>query len=614
MKKSKFICSFVWLLAQYFGIAQQDSTLQLAPVEVTASSLRNDQTGSLTETWQTSDLTTLPAQSAADFLRSNAGIYLKTYGAGSLATTSIRGASAGQTAVVWNGFQIQSPMLGLLDWSLLPTAFTDEISLQYGGNGAIWGSGALGGTLLLNNNADFSKKKALQFAASHGSFGQWNGQTVAKFSNQYWASSTRIFRQQSENDFTYSTAPGHPNKRQTNAAMHQEGIMQEVYWRPNGRHQLGLNTWLQSAYREIPPTTVQARSLANQHDRAIRTALHWRYAMDKQVLQLRSAGFKESIHYRDELQGTDAPSHFWTSITEADLQRQFSSKIQVQITGNQTFTKAFIKNYPAPGKRTQSAIFASMHYGNGPWSAQLDARQAWANGKIIPFTPSFGLERKMGNLLKIGARLGRNYRLPSLNDLYWAPGGNTNLKAESGWAEELNARFELKKANTTLGFTSAVFNRNIKNWIQWLPTEGQPYWSASNIKAVRSRGMEHRLHLAWTVMQWQFGFEGGYDFVRSTNQEAITLPKIDEGQQWFYVPEHQGFVNGSIHFKGLRAWFRQQFTGSVITEFGQLGGYKIASTGLDYLGQIRGNSARFFLQIDNLWNANYRVIERRPMP
>jgi len=77
---------------------------------------------------------------------------------GSIATSAIRGASAGHTVVVWNGLALQSPMLGLLDLSMLPSGLVDEVSIQYGGQSTLWGSGAIGGVIHLNNQAKFGKK------------------------------------------------------------------------------------------------------------------------------------------------------------------------------------------------------------------------------------------------------------------------------------------------------------------------------------------------------------------------------------------------------------------------------------------------------------------------
>ncbi len=603
------------LLAQLAAFAQNDTLVQLPAVEVSAASLRKEQPGSFDEHWPEGSLLPQNGQSVASFLQNQTGIYVKSYGGGSLATVSIRGASASQTAVLWNGFQVQSPMLGQLDWSLLPVHFSDEISLQHGGNSAVWGSGAIGGAVLMENKPDFDTKLQVKIGSGAGSFGSWNGQAAAKFSTQNLASSTRIFYQKAKNDFTYQTAPSQLEKRQTNADMWQKGLLQELYFRPAGNVLLGWQTWLQNSYREIPPTTTQTRSVAKQADEALRTALNFRWNGGQNILQGRSAFFCEAIHYQDVQIKLDAPSHFWTSTTELEWQRFFSKKWMLQLAGNQTFTKAFIKNYTdSKSKRSQTAAFGSLRFVNGRTSAQLDGRQELVDGKLVPFTPSLGLEQQVLNWLKIGGKIGRNYRLPTLNDLHWQPGGNPDLLAESGWSSELNADFSFKKNLTALRFTAAVFNRNIKNWILWHPKPGQPLWSASNIAEVWSRGLENRIHLVWSRSKWGFNLNGGYDIIRSTNQKAIELPKIGAGQQLIYVPEHQGFASLKIQFNTIGLGYRHQFTGAVLTDLGSLSSFQTGSFELDFEQEIWQLPARIFFQIDNCWDADYRVVERRPIP
>lgn len=595
--------------------AQLDTLVQLPAVEVSATSLRNEQPGSFGEKWSESYLSTQNGNSVAEFLQNQTGIYVKSYGGGGLSTISIRGASASQTAVLWNGFQVQSPMLGLLDWSLLPVNFSDEITLQHGGNSAVWGSGAIGGAVLMENKSDFETKRQLEIKSGVGSFGWWNGRASAKFASQKLASSTRIFHQKSTNDFTYQPSPLQPEKRQTNAAFRQSGLLQEFYWRPSGNWQLGWQTWLQQTYREIPPTTTQTRSEANQADEAIRTAINSRWSIGQNIIQARSALFRESIRYRDEQTGLDAPSHFWTSITELDWQRFFTKKITLQVAGNQTFTKAFIKNYRTESAvRQQSAVFASLRYASGNGSAQLDSRQELVDGDLIPFTPSLGGAWKVMDWLKIGAKVGRNYRLPTLNDLHWLPGGNADLLAETGWSSELNVHFSHQKEKGSYHFTTSAFNRNIKNWILWHPAQGQPFWSASNIAEVWSLGLENRLHCSWNQSEWALQLDAGYDFIRSTNQKSLGIPKIKAGQQLIYVPEHQGFTSLSIRVGAFGISYRHQFTGSVRTELGELPSFHTGESELNYKLKIGQLPARTFLQINNIWDANFRVVERRPMP
>ncbi len=259
-------------------------------------------------------------------------------------------------------------------------------------------------------------------------------------------------------------------------------------------------------------------------------------------------------------------------------------------------------------------MFASIRYRSRNFSVQLDGRQELIDGKFAPSTPSIGVGQQLKSWLKLGAKLERNYRLPTLNDLYWTPGGNPDLLAESGWSSELNSQVTLKKHRSTIQFSTAIFNRNIKNWILWHPSPGQFFWAASNIAEVWSRGLENRLHYSWKSSKWHCQLLGGYDFVHSTNQKAVVLPKIEAGQQLIYVPEHQGFVSLSVSSGAFSGNYRHQFTGSVLTELGKLPSFQIGELELGFEWEIGGEPARLFLQINNLWDTTFRVIERRPMP
>jgi iron complex outermembrane receptor protein len=89
--------------------------------------------------------------SLADLLSSQSTLHIKSYGNANIATTSMRGGNANHTALLWNGLNIQNAMLGQTDLSIIPTLFFDNVSLEYGGGSAMWGSGAIGGSIHLQN-------------------------------------------------------------------------------------------------------------------------------------------------------------------------------------------------------------------------------------------------------------------------------------------------------------------------------------------------------------------------------------------------------------------------------------------------------------------------------
>ena len=68
-------------------------------------------------------------------LSQHSSIFIKSYGNGTLATPSFRGTSAQHTQVEWNGINLNSPMLGQMDFSQVPVAQFDGLEILYGAAG-----------------------------------------------------------------------------------------------------------------------------------------------------------------------------------------------------------------------------------------------------------------------------------------------------------------------------------------------------------------------------------------------------------------------------------------------------------------------------------------------
>ena len=71
------------------------------------------------------------ALSMADVLTFNTSIFVKQYGRATLSTVAFRGTSPSHTQVTWNGMCINSPMLGMTDFSMIPSYFIDDASLLH---------------------------------------------------------------------------------------------------------------------------------------------------------------------------------------------------------------------------------------------------------------------------------------------------------------------------------------------------------------------------------------------------------------------------------------------------------------------------------------------------
>lgn len=130
-----------------------------------------------------------------------------------------------------------------------------------------------------------------------------------------------------------------------------------------------------------------------------------------------------------------------------------------------------------------------------PWERlglALTLREQMYGSKWTPVIPAFFADvvlSKKGNVIA-KASISRNYRFPTLNDLYFLPGGNINLKKEHGFTYDGGVEFTVGRKNSySLHGEATWFDSYIDDWIVWLPTF-KGFWSPSNIK--RGARLRHR--------------------------------------------------------------------------------------------------------------------------
>ena len=88
------------------------------------------------------------ALSMADILTFNSSVFVKSYGRATLSTVAFRGTSPSHTQVIWNGMRINNPMLGMTDFSTIPSYFIDQASLLHGTSSVNETGGGLGALYL----------------------------------------------------------------------------------------------------------------------------------------------------------------------------------------------------------------------------------------------------------------------------------------------------------------------------------------------------------------------------------------------------------------------------------------------------------------------------------
>ena len=82
----------------------------------------------------------------------------------------------------------------------------------------------------------------------------------------------------------------------------------------------------------------------------------------------------------------------------------------------------------------------------------------------------------------------RIYRNPTLNDLYWQPGGNPNLKTESGWNQSAGIGVNHQTEKWKYELQSVAFYAEVQNEIIWTPNTTGLY-TPQNVNESKTTGV-----------------------------------------------------------------------------------------------------------------------------
>lgn len=546
-------------------------------------------------------------------LDTESAIFIKNYGPGTLATPTMRGMAANHTAILWKGFNIQSNMNGVFDFSLIPTVFVDDIALQYGGGSALWGSGAIGGTIHLTERKAFGEAGWTgHIGLSLGSFSDYQVEHKAKFvwneGRTYvkWAA----FYHQAENDFPYTdiAAFGKPRKRLENAALEQMGGLVEIAHRVKD-WEISAWAWRQESDRLIPPSMTEANNGASQEDDIWRLGLGAKRIFSDKVLNIKTAWFEERIYFENRAISSDSKAG--TYLLETDLDWYLTDKYQLNLgifLSQQTAKGAEYSGLP---ERGDLALFSSSKYTfNTKWIGTFSLRQAFSTDGTNPTTFSLGLAHQLSSNWNLSLELSRDFKQATFNDLYWDAPAAFSLLPETSWAQSLNVDFKREKHQ----FRASVFNINLKDRIVWLPQNGG-IWRPENIASVWSRGIDLKQQ-----SKYQLGEESqlktsiDYQFVLSTNESDWFDLK---GKQLIYTPKHSASFSLTYLYNRLSAVYTQNLKGKRYASRDNavdqaLPLYSIGQLSLAYRpSKIPFNVS---LAVRNVWDVEYQTIAWRAMP
>jgi vitamin B12 transporter len=619
MKLFKGLLWLIFSLVTYPIFAQQD-TVRLKDVTIIGNRLHVFNNGNVLEKPDSTILYHQRHLSFGEYLGRHSTIFIKTNAPGMLASTSLRGSGASHTAVLWNGFNLQSSMNGQIDLSLLPVQLVEEIDIQKGGSSALFGSGAIGGTLHLNNTSSFNSGFNVKASQTSGSFGRHQQFFKASFGGKRIYSSVKVFHLKAQNDFSFVNRAefGKPTVQQTNNSVLQYGTMLHNSLKINHNQNLQVNVWYQNTYRQIPPSMTMRSSYATQKDESLRTSAEYQILEDKYKIFIRSAYLKNELIYKNSPSASKSQSSSESSISETEINYGLLKNFTINHGINYTYHYAFTGGYGKEVDQNRIAGFSSVKYQSNSYklTAILNLRQEIVDGDLIPFTPSLGIDYIVDPALSLKGNLSRSYRIPTFNDLYWVgigASGNPDLEPEDGMCTEAGFNYSIFPGlgKSSLGFTA--FSNLVDNWINWEPVNG--VWMPRNIMKVWARGVESNVRHEQKRGDIKFVASLSHSYTKSTVEESSEVSSLKK--QLMYVPLHTGtgFIN--VSYQSYGAIINQSYTGFRFTASdnkGQLPAFSLTNLKLYKSFYLIKNRFDLGAEVNNLFNTSYEIMAFNAMP
>lgn len=582
-------------------LGQQNPIVQLEEVVVSDSRLKRFSGGVKVETLKDSILQRTEG-SLTSALLFNSNLYFKENGYGMVSSPSFRGTGASQTAVIWNGINVNSQLNGQTDFNtILPQNF-DKISIRSGGGSTQYGTGAVGGSIHLENSLDFNTSWNNTLHLGYGSFNTRNLSYKSKVGTDKTALSIGVGHFASDNDYKYlGTSRNNENGAFSNSNV---DIGFGVLVSPSHLLKIHHSTFLGD--RDLSGT-LTAPSNSNYEDVNSKSLIEWANFKDNKIQRIKAAYLYERYRF---YQNKDSEEFSLGKAQSAILNYDLKYELKNSAV-NAILAYNLIKGEGSSIQKANRNLFATtLLFSHNPTKSVkygVNLRKDWVNDYESPFVYALDGKYDVSDRYAITINTSKNYRIPTFNDLYWEGSalGNSDLKPETSFQGELGQIFT-KKA-----FTASVntFYISTDDLIQWRPdTSG--VWSPVNVQEVYQYGLESSVQINHKINKHTISGQTSYAYTRAIDRESKN--------QLIYVPKQKVTTSLAYQYQKWGIVMQTLYNGKVFTTTDNLNdieGYFLANILFDYsIPEFMGVAVKTALRINNLLNTNYQNVAFRPMP
>lgn len=549
------------------------------------------------------------SESFSSLIRFSTPIYIKEYGYGGTSSASFRGTSASNTAVVWNGININSINNGQTGFNSLNISLFDNINVRSGGGSIEFGSGAIGGTIHLNDELRFGNYLKNQLISSIGSFETYHNLYKFSYGGEKTAIKVGLSYNESENDYKWLNY----NVRNENGAYKNTDFSFSIAQKLSKFSKISFYTSKYNGSRhfsgQIPNPSAAKEKYNNL---SFRNLLDFNYQKNNSSHTIKFAFLTQEYQYFADKNNSNY--NFGKSKSYL-LNHSFNYKIS-----SNSSIESFSELESILGKTdeiseknrkqfSQSFIFNKQFENVGSLNAKV--RKDFNSDYTMPLIFALGTEMKPLRNTFIRLNVSKNYRVPTYNDLYWPALGNLNLIPESS----LQGEFGLGYKNNEIKIDLGVYYINSKDKIVWTPggdPERPGVWMPINVAEAVNKGAELTVAINKSINKHLFNFNLNYSYTiakdKSTNNYLT------------YVPKHLANGSFSYSYKRVNIFYQHLFNGKIYTTTDNLNNYtvpyfNVGNVGVDYfIIKTNNNQLGLGVKVNNVFNKEYQVLPNRPMP
>jgi iron complex outermembrane receptor protein len=561
----------------------------------------------------TFSLKRMPTRNLSDLLSRTSSVFVKNYGPGNISAITIRGMSASQTKINWNGLELNSPMYGMADLNLIPVAVFNSAFVNPGQN-------AIGGTVNLFSNSSYNGGISVSALQSFESFDTRYSQLSSDYGGQkdntYQGGSTKLYYRGAKNDFPFENNArfGSPVQRQVHSATTMYGLFQQYNHRVIGGGEINAMAWLQHNFRELPPPLTSVNNRETQEDNSARVSINYGRPVKWGTVKASAGINSEELMYNNEVIGiySHSRSNAFTASGEAVFYHN-AFDYRAKLTGK--YITAAEGRYFGDKKRYE--IEGNLEGLSNKYHFKFTARPQLVDFRHL--MPNFLIGWWKTNLTKkhliFSINASGNFKYPTLNDLYWIPGGNDSLKPEKAFSQEVILQCPYIKflQDGEADMQVSGYSIYAYDFILWQPADAA-YWKAQNLREVWSRGAEASARFRKPIKRGSVGFNNNFNYTRATTQKPINPSDKSVGRQLIYVPRFTFQSSLQLDVRHVYAGAYYTYTDYRRTPDGYLLPYQLTDFEIGIHTGTRVLESALFFRVNNIFNESYQVIVWRPMP